>query len=97
MLGQVHTNIRLPLGPAFPAIPSLTPGTQDQTVKKNGNLTLDAGSYGLLQAGKGATVILTGGQYDFSAWDIGDNANIIVQAQSRFASPGDWLLAKTAT
>jgi hypothetical protein len=80
VLGNVHTNISLPLGPAFPAIPSFTPGAQDQTVKKNGSLTLDAGSYGSLQAGKGATVILTGSQYDFSAWDIGDNANIVVQA-----------------
>jgi hypothetical protein len=80
VLGKVRTNISLPLGPAFPAIPSFTPGTQDQTIKKNGILTLDAGSFGVLQAGKGATVILTGGQYDFSAWDIGDNANIVVQA-----------------
>jgi hypothetical protein len=44
------------------------------------SVVVDAGSYGSLQAGKGATVILTGGQYDFSAWDIGDNANIVVQA-----------------
>lgn len=80
VLGQVHTNVSLPLGPAFPAIPTFTPGSQDLTVGKNGNLTLDAGSYGKLETDKNATIILTGGQYDFSAWDIGDNADIIVQA-----------------
>jgi hypothetical protein len=80
VLGEVYNNVSLPLGPAFPSVPAFTPGTQDLTVNNNGSLTLDAGSYGQLEAGKNVTVTLTGGVYDFSEWNIDNNAHILVQA-----------------
>ena len=80
VLGEVHTNVSLPLGPAFPEVPAFTPGSQDLAVNNNDSLTLDAGSYGSLDVGNNATVILTGGIYAFSEWSIGNNVHILIQA-----------------
>jgi hypothetical protein len=51
-------------------------------VAQGGTLTLDAGSYGLLKARLGSTVIFTGGVYDFSEWDVGENMQLHFQAPS---------------
>jgi hypothetical protein len=57
-----------------------SPGTQDLDVPRNGTLTLDAGSYGLLKARKGSTVTLTGGVYTFTEWDIRFNVTVNIEA-----------------
>jgi len=82
VLGQHHTPLALPLVTAFPDVPAFTPGTQDFDVAQGGTLTLDAGSYGLLKARLGSTVIFTGGVYDFSEWDVGENMQLHFQAPS---------------
>ena len=49
-------------------------------MNNNDSFILDAGSYGSLDVGNNATVILTGGIYAFSEWSIGNNVHILIQA-----------------
>jgi hypothetical protein len=83
ILGQPFTPLALPVVPAFPTVPTFTPGTQNLNVPPNGSLTLDAGSYGTLTAGQGATMVFTGGIYDFQEWDLGMDVNV------SFAAPAE--------
>jgi RHS repeat-associated protein len=88
VLGEHHTPVQLPLVSAFPDVPSFTPGTQDFDVPQDGSLTLDPGSYGLLRARNGSTVTFTGGNYDFSEWDVGENVQLLFQAPSEIRISG---------
>lgn len=88
ILGQEFTPLALPLIPAFPPVPTFTPGTQDFDVPQGGTLTLDAGSYGLLKASLDATITLTGGTYDFTEWDMGDNVTIDIEAPTEIRIAG---------
>ena len=82
------TPVWLPLVSAFPDVPSFTPGTQDFDVPQGGSLTLDPGSYGLLKARLGSTVTFTGGVYDFSEWDVGENVQLHFRAPSEIRIAG---------
>jgi RHS repeat-associated protein len=88
VLGEHHTPVALPLVSAFPDVPAFTPGSQDFDVAQGGTLTLDAGSYGLLKARLGSTVTFTGGIYDFSEWDVGENVQLHFQAPSQIRIAG---------
>jgi RHS repeat-associated protein len=88
VLGQHHTPVQLPLVSAFPEVPSFTPGTQDFDVPQDGSLTLDPGSYGLLKARNGSTVTFSGGTYDFSEWDVGENVQLLFQGPSEIRVSG---------
>jgi hypothetical protein len=93
----VHTNVSLPLGPPFPAIPTFTPGAQDLAISNNGSLTLDAGNYGQLQTGQNVTVTLTGGTYNFSDWAIGNNAHLFAQAPVEIHIAGRLVIGKNSS
>ncbi|RME44663.1 MAG: PKD domain-containing protein [Chloroflexi bacterium] len=88
VLGAHHTPLTLPLVSAFPPVPAFTPGTQDLEVPKNGTLTLDAGDYGTLRARKGATVVFTGGVYNFAEWDVREQVNLYFLAPSEIRIAG---------
>lgn len=78
--GSVTSPIHLPLDVTLPPVPTVSPGTVDFDVPQNGSLSLDAGAYGLLKVRKGASVMLTGGVYEFSDWDLGDNVTLVASA-----------------
>jgi hypothetical protein len=80
ILGVVHTPLELPLFQQLPAVPGVTPGTQNFDLKKNATLTLNAGSYGKLETKKGATITFTGGVYHFTEWSLGDNIKVYFSA-----------------
>ena len=86
--GEVHPPVSLPLGPALPAVPDFAPGTQDVTIGNNGSQTLDAGSYGALIAGNDASIVLSGGNYDFAEWVMGNNVHVTVQASAEIRIAG---------
>jgi YD repeat-containing protein len=88
LLGQEYTSVELPLVSAFPDVPAFLPGTQNFDVPQNGSLSLDAGAYGLLKARNGSTIIFTGGVYDFSEWDVGENVRLHFQAPSEIRIAG---------
>ena len=78
--GTTTTPVTLPLISVMPPVPPVTPGTQDFDVPKDGTLSLDAGSYGVLKARKRAVVTLTGGVYHFQSWNIRADAKVYVTA-----------------
>ncbi len=86
--GMSYSPLDLPIVAAFPEVPDFTPGTQDFDVPKNESLTLDAGSYGLLKANKGATIVFTGGVYNFAEWDIEKDVNLFFEAPSEVRVAG---------
>ena len=88
ILGTETTPLELPIVPAFPEVPLVTPGTVDVKVKKNKTVTLDAGSYRNLSANSNATIIFTGGVYDFATWTVGQNANIYFEAPTEIRVAG---------
>ncbi len=55
---------------------------------QNGSLSLDPGAYGLLKARLGSTVTFTGGVYEFSEWDVGENVRLHFQAPSEIRIAG---------
>ncbi|MCX9079804.1 MAG: PKD domain-containing protein [Candidatus Methanoperedens sp.] len=70
ILGQRGQPTSLPLV-SFPAFPTFEAGSQKVVADYGQTLTLDAGSYGKLEARDGSQVIFTGGVYTFSraeAW-----------------------------
>jgi hypothetical protein len=88
LLGVSHTPLELPLVPQLPAVPSVNPGTQNFNLKKNGSLTLDAGSYGKLEGKNGATITFTGGVYHFTEWTLGDDVKIYFAAPTEIRIAG---------
>ncbi len=79
--GTVNGNQTSPLGlPGFaelPDAPPATPGTVDQVVPIDGSLELAPGAYGELKLKKNATVVLTGGEYDFRTINTGAKAKLL--------------------
>jgi hypothetical protein len=88
ILGQQVTPLALPLVQAFPTVPSFAPGTQNFNLQQNGTLTLDAGSYGTLQANQGATITFTGGVYNFQEWNLGMDVNVSFAAPTEIRVAG---------
>ena len=88
ILGTETTPLELPIVPAFPEVPLVTPGTVDVKVKKNQTVILDAGSYRNLSANTNVTIIFTGGVYDFATWTVGQNASIYFEAPSEVRVAG---------
>ena len=87
VLADRHTPVQLPLVSMFPDVPSFSPGSLNFDVPQNGSLLLDPGSYALLKARRGATITFSGGVYDFSAWDVGENVvvNFLAPTEIRIA------------
>ncbi|MCB0139602.1 MAG: hypothetical protein KDE50_06795, partial [Caldilineaceae bacterium] len=83
--GTRTTPLVLPLRAGSPALPAIAAGTQAVTV--NGNQTLAAGSYGALTVGNNATLVLSGGLYQFAGWNVSQGAKI------HFAAPSEVRIA----
>jgi large repetitive protein len=97
ILGQVITPLALPIVPAFPPIPSITPGTQDFDIPQHGTLTLNAGHYGLLKVRKGSTINLTGGEYHFAEWDVGTDVTMNIEAPVDIRIEGKLMVDQNST
>lgn len=78
--GQLHTPLPLPLSITLPPFPEIVPGTEDYTLAKNEQLELATGAYHDIILQQGSTLTLTGGIYQFSNLNIGNNANLFVTA-----------------
>lgn len=76
ILGTETTPLELPIVPAFPEIPVFTAGAEDIRVQKGETATLAAGSYRNLEVDKGATVIFSGGVYDFENWNVAKDVDL---------------------
>ena len=50
--GQVVEPLSLPLVPSLPPLPTFTPGSEDISVLENANMTVEPGSYGVLEVKK---------------------------------------------
>lgn len=81
ILGSKNTPLTLPLL-QLPALPTITPGTQDIEVKQKETFTLSPGSYRKITVKQGGTLILTGGTYQVSTLDIRENTNILFKGKS---------------
>ncbi|HEY4689167.1 MAG TPA: PKD domain-containing protein [Anaerolineae bacterium] len=88
VLGNHFTPVSLPLVPAFPPVPDFSPGSQNFDVPQNGALTLSPGRYGTLLARAGSTITLTGGVYDFAAWDVRDRVKVHIEAPTEIRIAG---------
>jgi hypothetical protein len=88
IVGDHHTPLELPLVNFFPDVPAFLPGTQDFDVPQGGSLALDAGDYGLLRARLGSRVTFSGGVYNFSEWDVGEDVLLHFQAPSEIRIAG---------
>ena len=64
----------------MPAFPVVAVGSQAITVKKNGTMTLAAGTYGRVSVETGATLRMSGGLYQFVSLDLDHDANVVFQA-----------------
>lgn len=81
VLGTETHPVTLPLLP-LPALPSISPGTQDVTVPKNGTLTLPAGRYRRVLVKQGGTLILTGGTYHVQSFDVDNQGTVKAKART---------------
>lgn len=80
--GTKTTPLNLP-ALTLPALPSITPGTQDIELKNKQTLTLAPGSYGNITVKEGGTLILTGGVYHVNTLDIRGKTDILFRAPSQ--------------
>jgi len=80
VLGEHFSPVDLPLTTSLPSMPAITPSEIDIDVPSGETLILHPGSYGILEARQGATVIFTGGIYHFKEWDIGLNVFLYARA-----------------
>ncbi len=87
-LGTSVTPLDLALIPELPALPAITPGTQNLVVGQNKRMTLDAGSYGDLVVRTRAKVTFTGGIYHFQSWDVGQQVELHFLAQTEIRIAG---------
>lgn len=87
-LGASVTPLDLALIPELPALPAITPGTQNLVVRQNKKMKLDAGSYGNLIVRQRGTVTFTGGVYHFRSWDVGQRANLYFLAPTEIRIAG---------
>jgi hypothetical protein len=87
VLGTPVTPLTLTLIPGLPALPAITPGSQNFEVEQQGALTLNAGSYGDLVVRQRATITFTGGVYHFRSWDVGQlvELHFLAPAEIRIA------------
>lgn len=88
VLGDHHTPLDLPLVLQLPTVPEVTPGMQNFDLKKNAELSLDAGSYGKLETKKDAVITFTGGVYHFTEWLLGDNVKVYFTAPTEIRIAG---------
>jgi hypothetical protein len=95
--GTKTTPLVLPLRSGLPALPTITPGTQAINVGQNGTLTLQPGNYGAFYANQKATVVFTGGLYQFAAWNVDQNAKILFQAPTEVRIAGGLYVNQNAT
>ncbi len=82
------TAVGVPVFATLPDFESATPSADDQSVGKNGSLTLAAGSYGALDVGKDATVTFGGGTYDFASITTGNGAQLLFDGPTRIRVAG---------
>jgi len=67
----------------LPALPSITPGTQDVELKQKATRILAPGSYDSITVKEGGTLILTGGVYHVNTLDIRGKTDILFRAPSQ--------------
>lgn len=92
ILGAQHTPLALPLFTTLPPVPAFTAGTQNIEVAQKGALRLNADTYGQLQVQQKATVTFSGGVYNFTAWDIGQEAALYFEAPTEIRIAGRLLV-----
>jgi hypothetical protein len=97
IMGIYSDSVALPLTDFLPEVPVFTPGSQDFDLGQNESLTLAAGSYGQLKAKKGAVITLTGGIYNFSEWDLGQNVTVIIEAPAEIRIMGRLQIGKNGS
>ena len=88
VLGTRATSLTLPLVANFPALPTMTPGTQAIALKQNTKTALAAGTYGALTADQNNVITFTGGIYNFASWTIGQNAKLYFSAPTEIRIAG---------
>jgi probable HAF family extracellular repeat protein len=76
--GDKYTPLELPLGVALPDFPIPHPGTKDYVVPTGKVLILKPGSYGKIEIGLKATLILTGGTYHVEDLIVGSNQSKVL-------------------
>ena len=81
VLGTVTTPMVVPFVP-LPAFPEVQAGAQKVVVAKGRSSTLVPGSYGSIQVGAGATLVLTGGLYQVDSIDLAESATLMFRAQT---------------
>ncbi|RIK31045.1 MAG: hypothetical protein DCC55_36845, partial [Chloroflexi bacterium] len=88
VLGTTATPLDLALLPALPALPTITPGTQNLSVAQFGSLTVNPGSYGALTVNQYATVTFSGGVYHFQSWSVNQYAKLYFAAPTEIRVAG---------
>ena len=66
----------------LPGPPSITPGTKDLLVARDGTVILLPGSYGRVQVRRHATLVLAGGLYQMLALDLDEEATVEARGAS---------------
>jgi len=72
--GAIEQGASVP--PITTVVLSMTAGGPEVKIKKDGDLTLDPGSYGNLRVGQGATLNLVSGEYAFTEIEVEKGATI---------------------
>ena len=62
---------------ALPALPAITPGTQNVEVARRGSQTINPGQYGVLTVNADATLTLAGGTYHVKSLDVRQRGKIL--------------------
>jgi hypothetical protein len=95
--GSTTTPLALPVEVSTPAVPDVEAGVDEVAVLEGESLSLDAGSYGPLVAGAGATVVLTGGDYAFASLtfadgvvlEAADDTHVVVAGRATIGADSD--------
>ncbi len=86
--GNEFTPVRMPLVNSMPAAPAATPGTDNVTVERWSSATIDAGDFATLRVQRGGSVTFSGGVYNFSAWHVDRDAELIFAAPTEIRIAG---------
>jgi carbonic anhydrase/acetyltransferase-like protein (isoleucine patch superfamily) len=88
VLGTRTTNVAFPFA-ILPVTPDIDAGHQTLTVDKRHTRTLAPGAYGHVQVQHGATLVLTGGLYQFASLALEADATLVYRAAAEIRIGGD--------